>query len=377
MTGILEPDELSNSLTPVADSARRIIGNPGFVIISIASLLAFITTANAGIMSASRYPLALSRDNLLPKSINRVNKRFKTPTLSILVTSILIYVSLILPLEMLVKAASTVILTSYVLTNISVIILRESKISNYKPSFKAPLYPWVQLSSIVIFTFFIIDLGMEAIEISLAFLFICFCIYIFYGRKRNKGEFALLHLLKRITDKRLTENLLENELREIIISRDNIEQDNFDNLVRNAQVLDLEGPLEFREFMDIIARDIGRGIDMKKEEVLSRFIKRQEESNTAISDTLAIPHIVIEGENKIFLMIIRCKEGIQFTEQEKKVKIIFLLAGTEDRRVLHLKTIASIATLVGHPDFIKKWLAVENTNALKDLILLSKRKRFF
>jgi hypothetical protein len=168
---------------------------------------------------------------------------------------------------------------------------------------------------------------MEAIEISLAFLFICFCIYIFYGRKRNKGEFALLHLLKRITDKRLTENLLENELREIIISRDNIEQDNFDNLVRNAQVLDLEGPLEFREFMDIIARDIGRGIDMKKEEVLSRFIKRQEESNTAISDTLAIPHIVIEGENKIFLMIIRCKEGIQFTEQEKKVKIIFLLAG--------------------------------------------------
>jgi basic amino acid/polyamine antiporter, APA family len=248
ITGTLDPSIFENSLTPVADSARVIMGSPGYIIILIASILAFIPTANAGIMSASRYPLALSRDKLLPYKIASINKRYKTPSVSIMITGLFIFLSLLIPLEMLVKAASTIILTSYVLTNISVIILRESKITNYRPSFKTPFYPWLQLVSIVLFTFFIIEIGAEAVEISLAFIFICFCIYFFYGRKLIDREYALLHLLKRIADKRLGGDILEDELREVLIHRDNIEQDNFDSLIKKANIIDLEGPLDFDKF---------------------------------------------------------------------------------------------------------------------------------
>ena len=51
--GILPGRELANSLTPVAEAARVFAGEAGFVAISIAAMLAFITTANAGIMAAS------------------------------------------------------------------------------------------------------------------------------------------------------------------------------------------------------------------------------------------------------------------------------------------------------------------------------------
>lgn len=376
ITGILEPAKFQNSLTPVADSARIIMGVPGFVIVTIASMLAFITTANAGIMSASRYPLALSRDNLLPKVISKVNKKFDSPVISVIITGSLIFLSLLLPLEIMVKAASTVILTSYVLTNVSVIILRESKISNYKPTFKTPFYPWLQIFSIILFTFFIIELGAEAVEISLVFLFACFCFYFFYGRKKSKGEYALLYLLKRITDKRLTEQLLETELREIIISRDNIDQDSFDRLVKNAKIMDLEGSLDCRELFTMVAQEISKDINMSRKDIINRFIERQEESNTAISDFLAIPHIVVEGKNKMFLFIVRSKEGIKFTEQETNVKAIFLFGGTAEKRGLHLKTLASIATLVQQKDFLKNWLKAGNENELRDLILLSSRMRF-
>jgi len=376
LAGVMDPAKLSNSLTPVADSAKITMGTAGYIIILVASMLAFITTANAGIMAASRYPLALSRDNLLPPTINKVSKKFNTPVLSIIITGIIIYLSLLLPLKMLVKAASTVILFSYVLTNISVIVLRESKISNYQPSFKTPFYPWVQIFSVILFSFFIIDLGAEAIEISLGLLVLCLCFYIFYGRKGSKKEYALLHLLKRITDTRLTKNLLENELREILIDRDNIEQDNFDDLVRNAIVFDLEGPLQYKELFNMAAGYLCKQIDMNKEDILDRLIKRQEESNTAISDFLAIPHIIIDGSNKIFLIIVRCKDGIKFTEHENKINMVFLFGGTEDRRILHLKTLASIATLVQHESFLKNWLEAKNENELRDLILLSKRRRF-
>ncbi len=376
ITGTLDPVVFKKSLTPVADSANIFMGMPGYIMIIIASALAFSTTANAGIMAASRYPMALSRDQLLPRQIASINRRFKTPTYAIVITGIIIYLSLLLPLEMLVKAGSTIILTSYVLTNLSVIILRESKITNYKPSFKAPFYPWLQIVCIIVFTFFIIDLGAAAIELSLAFLFIGFCIYLFYGRKVKKREYALLHLLNRITDKRLLENTFEDELREILVNRDNIEQDNFDNLIKKAKIFDIEGPFDFEKLLNMVVKNIANEIDMTEEEIISRFLKRQEESNTAVSDFLAIPHIVIDGENKMFLTIVRSKEGIKFTENENEVKAIFLLGGTKEKKVLHLKTIAALATLVGQTDFQLHWLNADNIIELKNLMILSGRKRF-
>jgi len=376
ITGTLAPSVFRESMTPVADSAKIIMGTGGYTIIIIASMLAFFTTANAGIMSASRYPMALSLDHLLPHQIGVVNKKYKTPTNATIITGIIIFLSLLLPLEMLVKSASTVILTSYVLTNIAVIILRESQITNYKPSFKSPLYPFLQISCVVIFTFFIVDLGKDAIEISLAFIFISFCVYIFYGRKIKNRESALLHMLKRITDSKLAENLLEDELREVLVNRENIEQDNFDQLIKKASVFDIEGHFNFENLMNIVANSISKEIDMNEKEVISRFLKRQEESNTAVSDFLAIPHIVVDGKDKMFLTIVRCKDGIEFTVKENNVNAIFLLGGTQEKKTLHLKTIASIATLVQHKDFRSNWLNSTSTIELKNLMILSKRKRF-
>ena len=374
--GVLPPAKFSGSLTPIADAARNIIGTPGFIIISIAALLAFITTANAGIMSASRYPLALSRDNLLPKAISKVNKKFNTPILSIIITGIFIVCALLLPLETLVKVASIVILTAYVLTNISVIILRESKLKNYRPSFKTPFYPYLQIFGIIVFTFFIIDLGLEAVEISVAFLLIGISIYLFYGRKRSSGEYALLHLMKRITDKKLTDHFLESEFRDVLIQRENINHDKFDNLVKTAIILDLDGHLNKDQLFKIISKNVYRKVDIDEEEIFSLLKSRQEDCNTAISQFVAIPHIIIEGNDHFFLMLIRCKEGIKFTAKENSVKAVFAFIGTKEDRVFHLKTLAAIATLVQKDDFEEKWLNAENTNYLRDMVLLSERMRF-
>jgi amino acid transporter/mannitol/fructose-specific phosphotransferase system IIA component (Ntr-type) len=376
ITGTLTANSFSSSLTPVADSAKIIMGNWGYFIILIASTLAFFTTANAGIMSASRYPLALSRDNLISPKMSQVNQKFKTPVIAIIFTGLIIYLSLLLPIEMLVKAASTVILTAYVLTNFAVIILRESQLSTYKPSFKAPYYPWLQIFCIILFTFFIIDLGAEAIEISLALLFISFLIYMFYGRKSRNRESALLHLIKIIADKKLMNNTLEDELRDILIHRDNIEQDNFDTLIKQAQIFDINHHLNFPELLPIITPKIADKNEISASELNRLCQARKDEFNPAISQFLAIPHIVIPGENKMFLAVVRAAKGIKFTEKENDVKAVFLLGGTKDKRVLHLKTLASIATLVGQKDFQEQWLQAAGASELKNLMLLNRRKRF-
>ena len=76
--GVLPAESLKGSLTPIADSSKEFMGNIGYLTLSTAAMLAFVTTALAGIMSASRYPMALSRDNLLPDFISRISGRFNT-----------------------------------------------------------------------------------------------------------------------------------------------------------------------------------------------------------------------------------------------------------------------------------------------------------
>ena len=49
-------------------------------------MLAFVSTANAGLLAASRYPLGLSRDGLFPGFLGRVSKRSGTPPFAIIAT---------------------------------------------------------------------------------------------------------------------------------------------------------------------------------------------------------------------------------------------------------------------------------------------------
>ena len=373
--GVLDSKQFSGSLTPIADAARNIMGTPGFIVISIAALLAFITTANAGIMSASRYPLALSRDNLLPEAISKVSKKFKTPTVSISITGILIALSLLLPLEMLVKVASTVILTSYVLTNAAVIILRESKIHQYRPSFKVPLYPWLQIFCILIFSVFIINLGLEAIEISVSFLLMCVGFYYFYGKKRFKGEYALLHLIERITAKEITTSSLETELKEIIRERDDVIQDRFDEIVEKSTVLDIDKTISldglFRRMSEILAPKLNISVPI----IYNLLSEREKETSTVVGHGIAIPHIIIGGERLFELLLVRCKDGVSFSDSSQKIHTIFVLIGTQDERSFHLRALAAIAQICQNPNFLNSWLSAKNEESLRDLVLMGKRMR--
>jgi len=196
--GIIPGDLLSESLTPIADAGYGVFGKPGYFIITIAALLAFITTANAGILSASRYPLALSHDRLVPDFIGRLTRSGGTPFVSIAITGVIIYLSLWLDLDVLVKLGSVVILTLYVLSNAAVILLREGKVRNYQPTFRMPFYPWLNIVCMLFMALLLFDLGLVAVEISLALVSVAMCVYIFYGRKRHNIEYALMHVVERI-----------------------------------------------------------------------------------------------------------------------------------------------------------------------------------
>jgi len=374
-SGVLPSSTLNRSFTPISDGAAVFLGSAGRIALSVAAILAFLTTANAGIMTAARSLVPLSRDNLFPKAFGVIHKKFGTPYNSLFLTGFFVLVSLFLRLETLVEAASTVLILTNILSCLSVIILRESRLQNYRPKFHAPLYPWLQIVGIVGLIFLIFEMGKEALFISLILILGGIFVYWFYGRFRGYREYALLHLIESITAKELTTHSLETELREIIRERDNIVKDRFDELIEKSPVIDMAKKVTAKEFFKIVSGEMAKDLQMEPEVLYDLLLKREQESSTAITSFLAIPHIIIEGEHRFAILIARSREGIVFSESIQDIHAVFVLVGTRDERNFHLVSLAAVAQIVQEPDFEKKWMDAKNKEAVRDIILLAQRKR--
>ncbi len=373
--GIVKPDTLANSYTPIADGAFVIMGTVGTTIIGVAAFLAFATTANSGIMAASRSPMAMSRDGLLPEAFARTSKRFSTPYISIAMTALFIMAILFLSIENLVKTASTMMILMFMMVNLSVIIMRKSGLQNYRPTFRAPLCPWLQVISIIVMGFLIFEMGVIPLLLTGAFALVAIVWYLAYVHRKIDRESAFVHMVKQALSPELAQRGLEEELKQITIERDEISLDRFDHLVKDAAVLDFEKSMPATEFFEKISEELSNHIDAKKGYLEKRFLDREMDSSTVLRPGLAIPHVIVEGEKVFYLLIARCKEGVVFSELSPKVHIAFVLVGSQDERNFHLRALMNIAHIVETPDFDDKWLKARNIEQLRDIVLMAKRRR--
>jgi len=373
--GVLDGEALAGSLTPISDGASAFMGRWGRLLLSVAAILAFVSTANAGLMAASRYLFSSSRDGLLPASFGRVNSRFRTPHVAITATGLLMIASLFLRIETLVKAASSVLILTYLFSCLSVVVLRESRLQNYRPRFRAPLYPYVQIAGILGFVFLLLEMGGTVLLINAGFIVAGFLLYWCYGRIRSNREYALLHLIERVTAKELTSYSLESELKEIIRERDEIVKDRFDHLVEDAIVIDIDTHMSASDFFGIVAERLAPRLGMEPKELTRKLEERERESTTVLNTFLAIPHIVVEGVHTFDILIARCQGGIEFSNAFSGVQAMFVLAGSRDERNFHLRALAAIAQIVQDPDFERKWITAKGVKEIRDIVLLGERLR--
>ncbi|HOZ45587.1 MAG TPA: amino acid permease [Candidatus Hydrogenedentes bacterium] len=373
--GIVDPEVLRNTLTPITDGAHIVMGPVGKTAISVAASLAFLTTANTGILAGSRYLLALSRDGMLPASVGHVNSRFHTPHVAILATGCCVILPLFVDLYILVESASIGLILTNVFALVSVIILRESRLQNYRPVFRAPLYPWLQIAGLVGFGFVLLEMREEAFVISALLALAGFCLYWFYGRSRVQGQSAFLHLLERLTAREMVDGTLEAELKEIVRERDEITLDRFDRMVEQCPVLDLNEAVTREEFFTRASEALGPRLGVPEETIRRLLSAREQLSSTVLAPHLAIPHIVVEASKPFEMLIARCRPGVRFRADAAEVHTVIALAGPIRERNFHLRCLAAVAQIVQAEDFEARWLSATGEQALRDLLLLSPRPR--
>ncbi|MBS3741630.1 MAG: amino acid permease [Candidatus Cloacimonetes bacterium] len=378
--GVLPHDLLADSLAPISIAAENFAGNIGLVLISITAMLAFVTTANAGIMSASRIPLGMGRDGLIPETFTKLSDKNKTPYFAILVTGItIITVILALQIQSLVKVASAMMLSLFILNNLSLIIIRNLGLRNYKPTFRAPLFPYLQMLAIVIYLILIYQMGPHILLMSIFAILLCLGWYYFYARKKDFSQSALILLAEKIINKNLTEKTghddIEDELFELLQHREDIEEDCFDRTVKEGIVLDIEEKIDKEEFFEMLSEKLSGRLDLSKKEIYEEFLKREDTSSTNVAPKFAIPHIIIPGEELFEIVLARAKKGIKWEDNKKPVKAVFVLIGTVDMRDYHLRALMAVSQIVQNKDFFPNWMEADGPKDLKSIIRLMPRER--
>lgn len=373
--GVVPGNELMVSHEPLAQAAKLHYGNWGYGILTVGALLAFITTGNAGIMGAARYPVALARDGLMPKRFAAVMGKNNIPVPALLLTGGLMVGVQFLNLELLVQVASTVVILSYILTNSSVLILRESGVLNYRPSFRTPLYPIVPLVCILLFSLLVLRMGSTSIHLALLIVLGSVVLYYCYGRKVRKDS-AFTHLLGRLTQNEIVTSELEKELRDVVRSRDEIVTDVFDETVEKAPAMVLKRCRSVRELFGVAADVFSQYTQISARELHELLIKRERMASTVIAPGVAVPHITLPSEKNLFAMLlIKVENGVNFSKESMPVDTVVFLICSPDEKTRHIHSLAMIAQAILDPDFNKRWKKAYSSQQIKDIFLLAKRIR--
>ena len=376
----LDQPVLEGSLTPVADAGAVFLDwvpfDLGVILIVVAAIAAFASTGNAGILSASRYPYAMAKDNLVPQKLAALG-RFGSPANAVIMTVLaMVVVLLVFPVESVAKLASAFQLVLFALICVAVIVMRESRIEWYKPGFKAPLYPWLQIAGIIISVWLISQIGFLAIAFTAALLIGCVAWYRYYtsgGDVERRG--AIFHVHQRLGEQKYEG--LERELMTIIHDRTQEENLSYEALIARSAVIDKQVGTYDRETLKALLVVTARERFEHGEATAKAFDKAMDfrpigegvhMSISAVRDIEQPELLVCRFGERATLNLEDLEDLDELDDVDQAHTLLFLV--TPDRPIgLDLRLAGHIAEVVQSDNFTERWLGASDEKTLNAVLM--------
>lgn len=187
LVGHIPIQDLENDIRPIYTLANLIGGELFGYIVAGIGVITLISMANSGVLTSSRFPFAMSRDKLLPDFLAKVHKNYLTPINTILITCLsMAIIILFLDVENIAKIASAFKVMMFISVNLCVIIFRETAVQWYKPTYKSPLYPFIQIFGIISGLILLFYLGWMPILTIVILSIIGIMTYYAFGAKTSR-----------------------------------------------------------------------------------------------------------------------------------------------------------------------------------------------
>ncbi len=203
LVGNIPLETLQTDIKPIYTISNLLGGTYVGYIAAFVGVITLISMANSGVLAASRFPFAMAMDKLLPTFMSKIHSKYLTPVITIILTCVaMALVILFLDVEKIAKLASAFMVMMFVSVNGCVIVLRETSAQWYNPSYRSPLYPFVQIFGIISGIVLLVFLGFIPFLAILTIVILGYLIYLKFGKKtartgilRKYGHRPALYLM--------------------------------------------------------------------------------------------------------------------------------------------------------------------------------------
>lgn len=153
------------------------------------------------------------------------------------------------------------------------------------------------------------------------------------------------------------------------------QQDVFEDLIHHCPIIDVKGAVDFLVVFQKAAESIAPFVGQPAAKIAALMRAREEESSTVVANGVAIPHVIIDGDQPVAMVIVRCREGIAFPQADSQpVRFTFVIVGARSARNVHLRILSAIAQLFQDAAFEDIMMAATDTNAIRQAILTTRRR---
>jgi len=150
LVGNIPFESFTSDIRPIYTVANLLGGKYIGYIAAFIGVITLISMANSGVLASSRFPFAMAVDKLLPEFLAKIHSRYLTPFVTIIITcAVMGLVIVFLDVVKIAKLASAFKVMMFIMVNLSVIILRETSAQWYRPTYRSPLYPFIQIFGII------------------------------------------------------------------------------------------------------------------------------------------------------------------------------------------------------------------------------------
>ena len=131
----------------------------------------------------------------------------------------------------------------------------------------------------------------------------------------------------------------------------------------------------FEAFANLLAK---KNIITDKAKLVTELLEREDKGSTGIGDGIALPHALLPGIDRSYIVIARLRKPIPFNALDgQPVKIAILLISPTEKRDEYLMNLSQVASVLNRTGTIKKILDARDAGAVIAALTTQYRENFF
>jgi len=125
-----------------------------------------------------------------------------------------------------------------------------------------------------------------------------------------------------------------------------------------------------RKLLQMLGHMAGTRLGYDQDAIIETIAERERLGSTGFGNGVAIPHGKVEGLKRIYAMVVRLAEPIDYKAIDgQPVDMVFLLLSPPDAGAEHLKALAAVSRLVRHGPTLEKLRGARSRDAFAAVLM--------